>query len=234
MLGGGVPGAVHAVFALLTIFTCGLFGIIWLIVAATSHERRAYIAVDPYGNVTFNGRQGTVVDPAAKGPAQANGVDSAAEGPAAAGPSNKSFLARHTVAIVIGAVVLVAGGCVAAITASVNTQKPTPNTPRATPTMTPEQKFKQDMDNEFDAQMNPGKDPIRDFLTYRYFTDAIIVTGHEICGYLGSHSYDETVQGFKLSLPLAYPTDCDGRAFVNIAINDLCPQYSSMRRGTGR
>jgi hypothetical protein len=53
-LGGGVSAAAHVVCALLTIFTCGLFGIIWLIVAATSPERRAYIAVDSYGNVTFN------------------------------------------------------------------------------------------------------------------------------------------------------------------------------------
>jgi hypothetical protein len=53
-LGGGVSAAAHVVCALLTIFSCGLFGIIWLIVAATSPERRAYIAVDSYGNVTFN------------------------------------------------------------------------------------------------------------------------------------------------------------------------------------
>jgi hypothetical protein len=231
LLGGGVSGAMHVVFALLTIFTCGLFGIIWLIVAATAHERRAYVAVDPYGNVLFNGRQGTVVDPLAKGPAQASGVYSAADGAAAAGPSNKSFLARHTVAIVVGAVLLIAGGCVAVITASNSTHKPsdTANTPTATPTVTPDQKFKQDMDNEFDAEMNPGKNPITDIWNYRTFTDKIVDTGHEICGYLGSHSYGETVQRFKLSLPLAYPTDSDGREFVDIAIDDLCPQYSSMK-----
>jgi hypothetical protein len=69
----------HAVFAILTVFTCGFFSIIWLIVAATSRERRAYIAVDPSGNVIFNGHQGTVVDPVAKGPT-------------APGTSNKSYL----------------------------------------------------------------------------------------------------------------------------------------------
>src|ERR1700753_3524762 len=53
-LGGGVSGAAHVVLALITIVTCGLFGIIWLVIAATSPERRAYIAVDSYGNVTFN------------------------------------------------------------------------------------------------------------------------------------------------------------------------------------
>jgi hypothetical protein len=54
LLSGGVSGAMHVIFALFTIFTCGLFAIIWLIVAASSHERRAYTAVDPYGNVTFS------------------------------------------------------------------------------------------------------------------------------------------------------------------------------------
>jgi hypothetical protein len=53
-LGGGVPGAIHVILALITIVTCGLFGIIWLVIAATSPERRAYVAVDSYGNVTFN------------------------------------------------------------------------------------------------------------------------------------------------------------------------------------
>ncbi|MGA9678389.1 MAG: DUF2510 domain-containing protein [Mycobacterium sp.] len=54
LLSSGMSGAGHVVFALFTIFTCGLFGIIWLIAAASSQERRAYVAVDPFGNVTFN------------------------------------------------------------------------------------------------------------------------------------------------------------------------------------
>lgn len=53
-LGGGVSVPAHVVCALLTVLTCGLFGIIWLIAAATSPERRAYVAVDSFGNVTFN------------------------------------------------------------------------------------------------------------------------------------------------------------------------------------
>jgi hypothetical protein len=53
LLSSGMSGGAHVVFALFTIFTCGLFGIAWLIVAATTHERRAYVAVDPFGNVTF-------------------------------------------------------------------------------------------------------------------------------------------------------------------------------------
>jgi hypothetical protein len=218
LLGGRLPGAAHVVFALLTIFTCGLFGIIWLIVAATSRQRRVSIAVDPYGNVIINGRQRTVVDPTAKGQA-------------AAGPSNKSFLARHLVAIVVGAVLLMGGGCTAAIAASHNTHNPPDitNTPTATPTETPDHKFVRDMDDAFDAKMNPGKNPISNLWDYRTFSDNIAVTGHEICGYLGSHSYDETVWKFKLSLPLAYVSDSDGREFVNIAIDDLCPQYSSKR-----
>ena len=85
------------------------------------------------------------------------------------------------------------------------------------------------MDDAFDAAMYPGKNPITDIWTYRTFTDDFAKTGHDICRYLGSHNYDETAQHFKLSLPLAYPSDSDSREFVDIAIDDLCPQYSSMK-----
>ena len=81
--------------------------------------------------------------------------------------------------------------------------------------MTPDQKFVQDMNDKFAEEMNPGKNPISDFWDYRLFTDDIAVTGHDICGYLGSHSYDETAQQFKLSLPLAYPSDSGSREFVD-------------------
>ena len=54
------------------------------------------------------------------------------------------------------------------------------------------------MDNAFDAEMNPGKNPVTDIWTYRTFKDDIAATGHEICQYLGSHIYDETAQQFKL------------------------------------
>ena len=57
--------------------------------------------------------------------------------------------------------------------------------------------------------------PISDFWDYRLFTDDNAQTGHDICGYLGSHSYDETAQQFKLSSPLAYPSDSDSREFVD-------------------
>ena len=61
-------------------------------------------------------------------------------------------------------------------------------TPSVTPAMTPDQKFVQDMNDKFAEEMNPGKNPISDFWDYRLFTDDIAVTGHDICGYLGSHS----------------------------------------------
>jgi Protein of unknown function (DUF2510) len=50
--GGKVGGATHVVFALFTIFICGLAVIPWIIVAATSNERRVTLSVDPYGKVT--------------------------------------------------------------------------------------------------------------------------------------------------------------------------------------
>lgn len=231
VLGGGVPGAMHVVFAILTFFTCGLFGIVWLIVAATSRERRTYISVDPYGQILFNGSPWSAPDRA-----RATGVGRAAQGPSATSPSDKSFLARHLVAFIIGGVVLMAGGCVAVIAASnlANSPSNKPTTRAAAPTMSPDQKFRQDMDHAFDAKMNPGKNPITDIWNYRTFTDDIARSGHEICGYLGSHSYDETVQQFKLRLPSAYPTDSDGMEFVDLAIEDLCPEYSGNRHpGTG-
>jgi hypothetical protein len=49
--GGGLSGAGHVVFALLSIFTCGLFLIVWLITAATSSDRRMTLTVDANGNV---------------------------------------------------------------------------------------------------------------------------------------------------------------------------------------
>lgn len=133
--------------------------------------------------------------------------------------------------MVLAALFVLGGGSVAAIAVSGNEQSP-PTTPRATPTETPEEKFVDDMNSEFAEAMNPDKDPISDFFDYRRFTDKIANDGHEICAYLGSHSYEETAQQFKAFLGRAgrfYPTDSDARAFVNIAIDDLCPQYSSMK-----
>jgi hypothetical protein len=97
-------------------------------------------------------------------------------------------------------------------------------TPSATPTETPDQKFQDDMDNAFGAEINQGKN----LWNHRFFTEKIAGTGHEICEYLGSHSYDETAQRFKLSLPMGYPSDSDAKKFVNLAIDDLCPQYARM------
>jgi hypothetical protein len=44
-------GAGHVVFALLSIFTCGLFLIPWIIVAGSSGERRQVMTIDQYGTV---------------------------------------------------------------------------------------------------------------------------------------------------------------------------------------
>lgn len=41
----------HAVWALLSIFTCGLLFIGWIIVALTSGETRKVLSVDQYGQV---------------------------------------------------------------------------------------------------------------------------------------------------------------------------------------
>ncbi len=43
----------HLVFAWLTVLTCGLFLIPWLIVAAIRRETRRTLQVDPYGGVTL-------------------------------------------------------------------------------------------------------------------------------------------------------------------------------------
>jgi hypothetical protein len=121
------------------------------------------------------------------------------------------------------------GGCYAAGVVLELTDKSsnTPVTPSATPTESPDHKFKGDMDDAFGAEMNPGNPAP---WNHRFFTDHVIKTGHEICGYLGSHSYADTAQQFKLRLPIGYPSDSDAYKFVDIAIDDLCPEYSSMTK----
>jgi hypothetical protein len=41
----------HTLHAILTIFTCLLWGIVWAVIAATGGEKREMIVVDEYGNV---------------------------------------------------------------------------------------------------------------------------------------------------------------------------------------
>jgi uncharacterized surface protein with fasciclin (FAS1) repeats len=86
------------------------------------------------------------------------------------------------------------------------------------------------MNSVFGKELNPGKNPISDFTQYSFFTDSIVDTGREICTYLESNSYEKTAQQFKLRLPVPYPTDGDALRFVSLAIDDLCPQHSSMTR----
>ncbi len=45
----------HVLHAILTIFTCLLWGIVWLILAGTGGERREVLQIDPYGNVISSG-----------------------------------------------------------------------------------------------------------------------------------------------------------------------------------
>ncbi len=45
----------HVLHALLTFFTCLIWGIMWLILASTSGERREVLQVDPYGHVVSSG-----------------------------------------------------------------------------------------------------------------------------------------------------------------------------------
>jgi hypothetical protein len=37
----------------LTIFTCLLWGIVWIVVASTGGERRELLSVDEYGNILY-------------------------------------------------------------------------------------------------------------------------------------------------------------------------------------
>ena len=41
----------HTLHAILTIFTCLIWGIVWAIIAATGGEKRHQLIVDEFGNV---------------------------------------------------------------------------------------------------------------------------------------------------------------------------------------
>ena len=43
----------HVLHAILTIFTCLLWGIVWAIIAATGGEKRQMVVVDEFGNVLW-------------------------------------------------------------------------------------------------------------------------------------------------------------------------------------
>ena len=43
----------HVLHAIITIFSCGLWGIAWIILAVTGGEKRAMVVVDEFGNVQF-------------------------------------------------------------------------------------------------------------------------------------------------------------------------------------
>lgn len=43
----------HVLHAILTIFTCLLWGIVWVVLAATGGEKRQMVVVDEFGNVLW-------------------------------------------------------------------------------------------------------------------------------------------------------------------------------------
>ena len=133
----------------------------------------------------------------------------------------------------IGAVILVlVGGVVLVRTSNRHTSSSAPSaastTRRISTALTPDQKFVQDLNDNLGDELNPGKTR-SDFLHWRYYHLEYADTGHEVCAYLASHNYSETFQQFKFKTGIGYPTDRDARLFVNIAIDDLCPEYSSMK-----
>jgi Protein of unknown function (DUF2510) len=46
----------HVLHAILTVFTCFLWGIVWAVIAGTGGERREVLQADPQGGVITNGR----------------------------------------------------------------------------------------------------------------------------------------------------------------------------------
>lgn len=44
----------HVLHAILTIFTCLLWGIVWAIMAAQGGEERAVLTIDDWGRITIN------------------------------------------------------------------------------------------------------------------------------------------------------------------------------------
>lgn len=42
----------HVLHAIITFFTCGLWGFVWLVLGLSNGEKRHALTVDPYGHVT--------------------------------------------------------------------------------------------------------------------------------------------------------------------------------------
>jgi hypothetical protein len=43
----------HTLHAILTVFTCLLWGIVWIVIAATGGEKRELVVIDEWGNVQY-------------------------------------------------------------------------------------------------------------------------------------------------------------------------------------
>ena len=41
----------HTLHLILTLVTCGLWGLVWLVLAFATGEKRTVLSVDPYGNI---------------------------------------------------------------------------------------------------------------------------------------------------------------------------------------
>jgi hypothetical protein len=48
----------HVLHAILTIFLCGLWAPVWLLIAATTTQRRVELSVDEFGQISDGGRRG--------------------------------------------------------------------------------------------------------------------------------------------------------------------------------
>ena len=45
----------HVLHAILTVFSCSLWGVMWIILSFTVHERREVLQVGPYGHIVSSG-----------------------------------------------------------------------------------------------------------------------------------------------------------------------------------
>lgn len=141
-------------------------------------------------------------------------------------PAKQSFASRHTLAIVLAGTFVLCGGCVAALTsAHYLSGSARTTTVRAPNRITSEEKYVDDLNRLLGDALNRGRGST-DFWNRRFYDDGYAKTGHKVCDFLGSHTYSEAVNEFKLQTAIGYPTDSDAQTFVDIAIDDLCPQYS--------
>lgn len=195
-----------------------------MIVAATSHERRAYVAVDPYDNVTFNGRQWNAVDSPTKGPGQ---VGSATGGPAAAGSSNKNFLARYPGAIAIGSLLLMGGGCAAFLTAG---SDETHNSPQGSTTTTTSDEFDYEA-KHFDPASAAFLRDRHGVWNFGFDPGDAVNEAHAMCALPAGNSASALPDIIRLIDPGFHDGDEDlgtvhqATKFMKVAVEHFCPGH---------